>query len=323
MKKFYTHKIRINKGQKNMRLDQALTKLLDKYTRSQIKILIKNKNIKKNNIAIIEPSYKVKEGDEFLISIPKINQTNFEPADIPLDIVYEDNDILVINKNAGIVVHPAPGNQNYTLVNALIHHTQSKLSYINEKNRPGIVHRLDKDTSGLMVVAKNNSAHENLSKQFKDHSITRKYKAVIWGTLNNQKISGYISRHKINRKKMILNKDENGKFSVTYVKNINSFDIYSIVECKLETGRTHQVRVHLDSINSPIVGDKLYGKNKINKFSKNAETFNKFLILKNFERQALHAFHLSFIHPVTKKSMEFLSEFPLDIKNLLDFLLKY
>ena len=323
MQKFYTHKIKINKEQNLARLDQALAKLLDKVTRSQIKILLQNHNIRKADNIITEASQKVKEGEVYSVSIPSIQQTSYKPENIPLDIKYEDENIIIVNKIAGMVTHPAPGNQNGTLVHALLNHTSDKLSSINKNNRPGIVHRLDKDTSGLIIIAKDNFTHLHLSEQFKNHSISRKYKAIVWGIPKNQMIEGYIERNKINRKKMTLNQNKGGKFSQTTLTLKKNFGICSIVECLLKTGRTHQVRLHMTSINNPIVGDKLYGINKINKFGKNKETFNKFLILKNFRRQALHAYHIGFIHPVTKKYLEFESEFPEDLKNLLDLLVKY
>ena len=323
MQKFYTHKIKINKEQNLKRLDQALTKLLDNVTRSQIKNLLQNHNVRKKNNIITEASLKVKEGEEYTVSIPKVQQTSYKPENIPLDIKYEDENIIIVNKIAGMVTHPAPGNQNGTLVHALLKHTNNQLSYINENNRPGIVHRLDKDTSGLIIIAKNNFTHLHLSDQFKNHSISRKYQAIVWGIPKNQKIEGYIERNKINRKKMTLNQNKRGKFSQTIITLKKNFGVCSIVDCLLKTGRTHQIRLHMTSINNPIVGDKLYGGNKINRFGKNKETFNKFLILKNFGRQALHAYHIGFIHPVTKKYLEFESEFPADLKNLLDLLVKY
>ena len=221
-----------------------------------------------------------------------------------------------------MVTHPAPGNSTGTLVNALLNHTNNKLSNINEKNRPGIVHRLDKETSGLMVVAKNNESHLNLSEQFKNNKITKKYFAIVWSIPNNQIIEGFIERHKINRKKMILNKTK-GKFSKTHIKQIKTYKIATLIECRLETGRTHQIRVHMTSINSPLVGDKLYGKSKINKFSKDKESFNKFLILKNFSRHALHSYFLAFKHPKSNKNVEFKIELPKDMKELLELLAKY
>ena len=323
MQKFYTHKIKINKEQNFKRLDQALTILLNKSTRSQVKILLQNHHIKKENKIITDAAYKVREGEVYIVSIPDKQQTSYKAENIPLKITYEDEDIIIINKIAGMVTHPAPGNQSGTLVHALINHTNNQLSDLNDNSRPGIVHRLDKDTSGLIVIAKNNYAHQHLANQFKKHSISRKYKAVVWGIPKNQKIVGYIERHKINRKKMSLSKNNIGKYSETIVTLKKSFGICSIVECILNTGRTHQVRLHMASIDSPIVGDSLYGKSKINRFGKNKETFNKFLILKNFKRQALHAYHLGFMHPISNKYIEFKSEFSKDIENLLDLLSKY
>ena len=322
MEKFYNHKLIINKEQNQLRLDQALTKISN-FTRSQIKILILNGNVKKNEQIITEASYRVKIGEEYILNITVSGEEKFEAEDIPLDIFFEDSDIIIINKFAGIVTHPAPGNNSGTLVNALLNHSKNNLSNINDNNRPGIVHRLDKETSGLMVIAKNNEAHLKLAEQFKDHSISRKYKAIVWGTPNNQMIEGYIERHKVNRKKMSLNKNEKGKYSKTNIKLISSYKIASLVECSLETGRTHQVRLHMTSINSPLIGDKVYGKSKINQFGKNKDTFNKFLILKNFSRHALHAYHLGFNHPKSKKYIEFSNEIPTDMQNLINLIIKY
>ena len=322
MEKFYNHKLIINKEQNQLRLDQALTKISN-FTRSQIKILILNGNVKKNEQIITEASYRVKIGEEYILNITVSGEEKFEAEDIPLDIFFEDNDIIIINKFAGIVTHPAPGNNSGTLVNALLNHSKNNLSNINDNNRPGIVHRLDKETSGLMVIAKNNEAHLKLAEQFKDHSISRKYKAIVWGIPNNQMIEGYVERHKINRKKMSLNKNEKGKYSKTNIKLISSYEIASLVECSLETGRTHQVRLHMTSINFPLVGDKVYGKSKINQFGKDKDTFNKFLILKNFSRHALHAYHLGFNHPKSKKYIEFTNEIPTDMQNLINLIIKY
>ena len=174
-----------------------------------------------------------------------------------------------------------------------------------------------------MVIAKNNFVHTKLADQFKVHSITRRYKAITWGVPSNQNIEGYIERHKVNRKKMSLNHNKKGKYSKTEIKLIKSFQNSSLIECKLHTGRTHQIRLHLTSISSPIVGDKIYGKNKISKHGFDKKTFNKFLILKNFPRQALHATHLGFFHPILKKNVEFTSNLPEDMENLIDLLLKY
>ena len=322
MENFYNHKLTINKEQNHLRLDQALAKLSN-FTRSQIKILLLNGNVKKNEEIIKETSYRVKIGEEYFLNIITPKEEKFEAEDIPLEIIYEDEDIIIINKISGIVTHPAPGNYNGTLVNALINHAKHKLSDINDNNRPGIVHRLDKETSGLMVIAKNNESHLNLAEQFKDHSISRKYKALVWGIPNNKIIEGYIERHKINRKKMALNQHEKGKYSKTNIKLLTSYEIASLIECKLETGRTHQVRLHMTSINAPLIGDKVYGKSKVNQFGKDKKTFNKFLILKNFSRHALHAFHLGFKHPKTNQYIEFSNDIPKDMQDLLDLIVKY
>ena len=322
MEKFYNLKIRINKEQNSLRLDQALANLSN-FTRSQVKILLINGNVKIKNNITKEASYKVKEGQEYLLNLLIPNEERYTAEDIPLDVVFEDDDIIILNKIAGMVTHPAPGNENGTLVNALLNHTNSNLSNINENNRPGIVHRLDKETSGLMVVAKNNKSHIHLAEQFKDHSISRKYKAIVWGIPNKEIVDGFIERHKINRKKMSLNQNHKGKYSKTLIKIIRTFEIASLIECKLETGRTHQVRLHMTSLNSPLIGDKVYGKSRINQFGKNKDFLNKFLILKNFTRHALHAFHLGFKHPKTDKYIEFNSNLPSDMQNLLDLILKY
>ena len=222
MERFTTKKVIIDKTQTNKRLDQALTNIIGKYSRSQIKILLQNNNVKISNKIITNISYKVKEGEIFFIKIPKVIPSTYEPQEIPIDIVFEDEDLLVINKSAGMVTHPAPGNKSNTLVNALLYHTRNNLSSINDLKRPGIVHRLDKDTSGLLVVAKNNLSHLNLAKQFNDHSIKRKYYAFVWGVPQNQIIKGYIQRHKVNRKKMVLSNNNIGKYSETSIKIIQS-----------------------------------------------------------------------------------------------------
>jgi len=323
MQKFETHTITINKTQNKKRLDQTLTYHLKKYSRSHIKILLLNENVKKTDKIITDASYKVKEGEIFTISIPKIIPSSYDPEDIPLNIIFEDNDIIVVNKPSGMVTHPAPGNEQHTLVNALLHHTNNHLSFVNGNNRPGIIHRLDKDTSGLIVIAKNNNTYFNLSNQFRNHSIIRKYYAVVWGTPQNQTIKGYIKRDKINRKKMAFNKIDEGKYSETLINLIKNYGICSLIECTLKTGRTHQVRLHLSNINYPLVGDKVYGTNKITKYGKDKKNFKNYLFLRNFQRQALHAYILGFVHPTTKKYVEFKSELPEDMLKLLEFVVKY
>ncbi len=323
MQKFEIQKVTINKSQNNIRLDKALTNYLNKYSRSNIKMLLLNHNVKKFDQTITDASYKVKTGEVYNIQIPTIIDNTFLGEDIPLNIIFEDDDILVVNKPAGMVTHPAPGNKENTLVNALIFYTNNNLSSINSKNRPGIVHRLDKETSGLIVIAKNNESHLKLSEQFKDHSIHRKYTAIVWGTPQNQTIKGYIERHKINRKKMSLNNQGKGKYSETSIVLKKNYKICSLIDCSLKTGRTHQIRLHLKKIGSPVIGDKTYGKNQTNKYSIDQENFNKFLLLKNFNRQALHAYTLGFLHPTSKKYIEFSSELPDDMLKLLEFISKY
>ena len=265
MNKTYNHKVNINKELSSIRLDKTLTKKLEKYSRMQIKVLIKNGNVKLNNQTILDPSYLVREHEKFEISIVHSDEIKYQAEDIQLDILYEDDDLLVINKKAGIVSHPAPGNETGTLVQALLHHAESNLSDINGNRRPGIVHRLDKYTSGVMVIAKNNQTHVSLADQFKFHTITRKYQAIVWGVPTKQTIEGYIERNKINRKKMSLNKKGEGKYSKTDIILKQSYKNSSLIECTLHTGRTHQIRLHLTSISAPIVGNEVYVKNKISK----------------------------------------------------------
>ena len=323
MNDFYNVKLIINKQLSSQRLDKVLVSKIEGYSRTQIKTLILNGNVSLNQKEIKDPSYITKENENYSINIILKKEKKHPSENIDLNIIYEDRDILVINKPPNLVMHPAPGNENGTLVNALMHYTNNQLSNLDDNTRPGIVHRLDKDTSGILVVAKNNKVHINLAKQFKEHSISRKYKAIVWGIPESQSIEGYIERNRKNRKKMSLNNKGFGKYSKTDIKLEKTFGIASIIDCYLHTGRTHQIRVHLTSKNTPIIGDKVYGKSKINQFGKDKNTFNKFMILKNFNRQALHAYHLGFDHPVSKKRMNFDIEIPEDFKNLIELLLKY
>ena len=300
-----------------------LVSKLEGYSRTQIKTLILNGNVCLDEKEIKDPSYITKENENYFINIILKQETKHSAENIDLNIIFEDEDLIVINKPPNLVMHPAPGNESGTLVNALMHYTNNQLSNLDNNSRPGIVHRLDKDTSGILVVAKNNNVHINLAEQFKEHTISRRYKAIVWGTPDNQSIEGYIERNRKNRKKMSLNNKGFGKYSKTDIKLEKTFGIASLVDCHLHTGRTHQIRLHLTSKNSPIIGDKIYGKSKINQFGKDKNTFNKFMILKNFERQALHAYHLGFDHPTTKKRMNFDIEIPEDFKNLIELLLKY
>ena len=300
-----------------------LVSKLEGYSRTQIKTLILNGNVSLDEKEIKDPSYITKENENYFINIILKQEAKHSAENIDLNIIFEDEDLIVINKPPNLVMHPAPGNESGTLVNALMNYTNNQLSNLDDNARPGIVHRLDKDTSGILVVAKNNNVHINLAEQFKEHTISRRYKAIVWGTPDNQSIEGYIERNRKNRKKMSLNNKGFGKYSKTDIKLEKTFGIASLVDCHLHTGRTHQIRLHLTSKNSPIIGDKIYGKSKINQFGKDKNTFNKFMILKNFERQALHAYHLGFDHPTSKKRMDFDIEIPEDFKNLIELLLKY
>jgi len=307
------------------RLDIILVKLLPSLSRSNLKKIIELKQVKINNSIVESPSKKLKENDNIEVSLIPHVEIKILPANIKLNIVFEDKDILVINKPAGMVVHPGAGNHNNTLVNALIYKYKKKLSNVNGITRPGIVHRIDKETSGLLVVAKNNNAHSNLGKQFSDHTIKRTYQALSWGILRplSGRIETLIGRSRKNRQLMSVT-EVSGKKAVTNYETVKVFEIkdipkISFIECKLETGRTHQIRVHMAYKGCSLLGDQQYGKKNL-KFKKINENFeNKLKIL---NRQALHAKSLGFIHPVTKKFMSFESKLPQDFKKILDLLNK-
>jgi 23S rRNA pseudouridine1911/1915/1917 synthase len=307
------------------RLDIVLVKLLPKLSRSNLKKIIELKQVKINNSVVESASRKLKENDNIEINLIVRDEIKILPANIKLNIVYEDKDILIVNKPAGMVVHPGAGNHSDTLVNALMYKYKKKLSNINGSTRPGIVHRIDKETSGLLIVAKNNNAHSNLGKQFSDHTIKRTYQALSWGILRplNGRIETLIGRSRKNRQLMSVT-EISGKKAVTNYRTIKVFEIkdvpkISFIECELETGRTHQIRVHMAYKGCSLLGDQQYGKKKF-KFKKINEDFeNKLKIL---NRQALHAKSLGFIHPTTKKFMSFESKLPQDFKKILDLLNK-
>ena len=318
-----TIKLSVNFGDSGKRLDIYLKENIKNLTRSFLKKLIEKNNVKLNNSTVLSPSTKVKNKDLVTINIVQKNDTKILPKSIKLDIIYEDTDILVINKPKGMVVHPGAGNYENTLVNALLFKYKNKLSDINGALRPGIVHRIDKETSGLLVVAKNNSSHSNLGEQFSKHTILRKYLCLSWGVLRplNGKITTLISRDKKNRQLMTVS-EINGKKAITNYKTLKVFNLkdipkISLIECELETGRTHQIRVHLKYKGTSLLGDKQYGKKNI-KFKKINENFlNKF---KKLTGQALHAETLGFKHPTTKKWLNFKSELPKGFKNILNLL---
>ncbi len=315
----------IQKSEIGLRIDIFLSNKIKKYTRSYIKRLIKNNQVKINQKLITQPSIKLKEKDVVNLVKFEKKETMLTPKKIKLNIVYEDSDLLIINKPKGMVVHPGAGNYQNTLANALAHKYKDNLSNINGKLRPGIVHRIDKDTSGLLVVAKNNSSHAILGSQFSDHSIKRKYLCLIWGILRPLKgrIQTLIARDKRNRKLMTISEIK-GKKAITNYKTIKVFSgknipKISFVECSLETGRTHQIRVHFKYKGTSLIGDKKYGKKNYQFKNIDQELLTK---IKNFDGQALHAKSLEFIHPSQKKWISFDSIPPTDFKKMLDLLKK-
>ena len=307
------------------RLDILLSEKIPDFSRTYLKKIIENQNVKVDNKIISSPSKKIKGDQQIQISIKLEEKVIVKPKKIKLDIVYEDNNILVINKPSGMVVHPGAGNYKDTLVNALIYKYNNNLSNINGPIRPGIVHRIDKDTSGLLVVAKNNFAHNFLSQQFSDHSIKRTYLALIWGVIRplKGKIKTFIQRSKKNRKLMSVS-EKKGKLAITNYKTIKVYNIkntpkVSLVEFNLETGRTHQIRVHMQFIKNYIIGDKYYGK-KLRGFKNIEKKFEN--LIKELNGQALHAKNLTLKNPSNKKLISFESSVPKDFKKLLNFLEK-
>ncbi len=304
------------------RLDKALSLLCHESTRSQIQKAIKNKQTILNNKIISNLSSRVKENDVIEINITEEIPENIEPANIPLDIVYEDSDLIVINKNSNMTVHPGAGNHNDTLVNALLYHSKN-LSDIGGEIRPGIVHRLDKTTSGLMVVAKNNKSHVDLAAQIESRNLVRMYKALVWGMIKQTDgtIDIPIGRSNSDRKRMTTLKNGGGKPATTHYKVVEIIHggLFCLVECKLETGRTHQIRVHMSHMGHSIVGDQTYGNNS-RKIHGCPENLKEELL--KIDHQALHSFYISFDHPVTKKRMEFVQDLPKDYQHLLDFIRK-
>lgn len=277
------------------RLDKYLSDQVENLSRSAASRLIEDGKVTVGEKAV-KKNYKLADGDRITVLIDDPKPVDITPEDIPLDIVYEDEHLLVVNKPKGMVVHPAPGNYSGTLVNALMYHCGDHLSGINGALRPGIVHRIDKNTSGLLAVAKSDIAHAGLSEQIKAHSFTRRYLAICYGNIKEDErtIDAPIGRHKIDRKKMCVTQ-LNSKPAVTHIKVLERYSGFTYIECRLETGRTHQIRVHLASIGHPIAGDDVYGPSKV---------------ITSLGGQCLHAYQLGFIHPVTGEYMEFTADPP-------------
>ncbi|MDP4119015.1 MAG: RluA family pseudouridine synthase [Bacillota bacterium] len=285
------------------RIDKFLGDSIEGITRSYIQKVIEDGGLTANGKPC-KASYKLRCGDEINFELPEPRELSIEAEDIPLDVIYEDDALLVVNKPQGMVVHPAPGNYSGTLVNALMYHCKGSLSGINGVIRPGIVHRIDKNTSGLLMVAKTNVAHLSLAQQIKEHSFSRKYKAIVHGTFTDMEgtVNAPIGRNKKNREKMCVT-NENSKEAVTHWRVIEQFEKCAYVECVLETGRTHQIRVHMAHLGHPVMGDDLYGVKK-EKFKLNG--------------QLLHAYMLGFVHPLSGKYMEFTAPLPDYFKEVLE-----
>ncbi len=303
------------------RLDKWLAAVLPSLSRTRISGLLKAGALALNSAPVTDAAYKIKAGEIFSLCVPEPEEALPSPEKIALEILYEDDDLVVVNKPAGMVVHPGAGNHEGTLVNALLFHCRDSLSGIGGVKRPGIVHRIDKETSGILVVAKNDEAHHGLAEQFENHSIERMYQAVLWGLPNPLAgtICGNIGRSKVNRQKMTILKS-GGKEAVTHYKvtEILQSRALCLAECRLETGRTHQIRVHLTSLGHPLVGDKVYGGRQ--KYAKNILRAEAKDAVETFPRQALHAAVLGFKHPKTGEHLYFKAEMPEDMKNLLQVL---
>lgn len=302
----------IDAAQDGQRLDRALADLLPDLSRERLKALIGEGHVRAQGQSLkLSASLKVASGQRFTITLPAPVALDAVAQDIPLTIVHEDADLIVVDKPAGLVVHPAAGNLDGTLVNALLHHCAGQLSGIGGVARPGIVHRIDKDTSGLLVVAKTDRTHEGLALQFKDHSIDRLYAAIVYGhpVPPTGTVDAWVGRSDADRKKMAVHREGRGKHAVTHYRMEERLRGAAMVECRLETGRTHQVRVHMAHIGHPLIGDPVYGRDR--------KGFKSILETLGFRRQALHAKTLGFIHPVTGSPLLFQSALPMDMQELL------
>lgn len=293
----------VGSEQDNTRLDRFLADQYEEYTRSFLQKLIDQGNVSINGISVKKSGIKLKENDEVAVTLPEPQPLEVVAEDIPLDILYEDDDVILINKPKGMVVHPAAGHTSGTIVNALLYHCKDSLSGINGVIRPGIVHRIDMDTTGVIIACKNDASHNCIAAQLKDHSITRRYYAIVHGNLKEDEgvIDAPIGRDPNNRKRMAIN-HKNGKNAVTHYKVLERFGRFTWIECRLETGRTHQIRVHMASIGHPLLGDALYGPTKCPY---------------QLQGQTLHAYVLGFIHPSTGEYMEFQAALPDYFEDLL------
>jgi 23S rRNA pseudouridine1911/1915/1917 synthase len=313
----------VKDAEKNIRIDIFINKRRNEISRTRIKNLILDQKLKLNNKILTDPSKKISVGDNINLTIPEPKKATLKPYKFKLNIVYEDRDIIIIDKPAGIVMHPGAGNYDNTIVNALMNYDKNSLSNIGDELRPGIVHRIDKNTSGLIVIAKNNQAHEHLSKQFNKHSITRIYQLLIWGKIRPSKgrIETLITRSSKNRQMMEVSRTK-GKKAITNYETLQIFEndktpTLSLLNCKLETGRTHQIRVHMNYLGNNIVGDDKY-KKKFKKIKNIDPMLEK--KLSNLNRQFLHAKTLGFIHPTKNEEMIFNSILPQDLEIILEIL---
>ncbi|WP_026898674.1 RluA family pseudouridine synthase [Daejeonella oryzae] len=319
---FYEHlNVVVDKGQSLVRIDKFLTQRIENTSRNRIQNAIDAGSVLVNGNPV-KGSYKVKPFDVISIVLPHPpRDTEVYPEDLPIDIIYEDDDVIMVNKAAGMVVHPGFNNYNGTLVNALVYHFQQLPQLPGNEGRPGLVHRIDKDTSGLLLISKNEKAITYLAKQFYDHTITRKYIALVWGDLaEDGTVTGYIGRSAKDRKVMaIYDEEDKGKWSVTHYKVLERLGYVTLIECELETGRTHQIRAHMKHLGHPLFNDSSYGGNRIIK----GTVFSKYksFVENCFElipRQALHAKSLGFLHPSTKKFVHFDSDVPHDFQQVLE-----
>ncbi|HYU94885.1 MAG TPA: RluA family pseudouridine synthase [Sphingomicrobium sp.] len=305
-----TIEVRLEPAHAGWRLDRALAASIPTLSRERLKSLIRSGAVDSGGTLLRDPALKVRGTENLQLAVPEPEPAHNEPQDIPLRVVFEDEHLLVVDKPAGLVVHPAAGNRDGTLVNALLHHCGGSLSGIGGVARPGIVHRIDKDTSGLLVVAKTDVAHEGLARQFAAHSIERRYLAIVSGVPRTADgtVDAPLARSAANRKKIAIVAGGRGKRAVTHWRRVSVLRDAALVECRLETGRTHQVRVHMASIGHPLVGDPVYGRA--------GKTHGKLLKDLQFHRQALHAAELGFTHPVTKHQLSFASAMPADMQQL-------